>query len=362
MNLQNEERIKYYMSNFYDKEIIIDTKPFKNLKASEVVFCDSSNPDCLLPDRLSWCNHATEGWWNDPVNGEFIIDINCLCLSAFDCSFYLLRDQKNPRVNFDVPIFSITRVIGGNMILYRANFPLIHFQMTGCQLYPWDKACITSCWRKPVSRAMSERFLKHISPAYSLPFFDDGSRKIVQNQNVKWRNKKPGVVWRGTDSGMERLGRPNRLDLVKKYYDKYDIGFSAVYQESNKSKIKSGMIKPKMQPEHQSEYKYIISIEGNDSNSSFMWLLGSGSLILMQKPQFETWLMEGLLQEYVHYVPLSDPLDLEEKLDWCEQNQDTCEAIVNNMSKWLDQFLNTKNELKIHQELINRYYNQFKFI
>lgn len=317
--ISNEKRIKYYMSDFYDKEIVIEKKQFQDLRSNEVVYCDNSNPNCLLPNRLSWLKHR--GWWGDSeTNGEFDININCLFLAAWDCSYYILRDQNNPKVHFDAPIFSCTRIINSNMILSRVN--------------------------------IAGSFADNINLL-----------KKLQNKEVKWREKKPEVIWRGVDSGLSRKSTtPNRLDLVKKYHKKYNIGFNHVMKDITKAQIEPGMIKDHITQENQADYKYIVFMEGNDSGSALKWLLGSGSLVLMYKPQFEMWHMEGLLEEYIHYVPLSNPLDLEEKLDWCEKNQDVCEEIVDNASKWVSQFLDIKNEIYLHNELIRRYSKQFKFI
>ena len=67
-------------------------------------------------------------------------------------------------------------------------------------------------------------------------------------------------------------------------------------------------IKNRLRPEHLLRYKYLISIEGNDVASNLKWLFASKCLILMPKPTCETWFCEGLLEPWVHYIPLENNL------------------------------------------------------
>ena len=69
------------------------------------------------------------------------------------------------------------------------------------------------------------------------------------------------------------------------------------------------------------QYRYTLSLEGNDVATDLKWKLASGSLVLMPPPTKEGWLMEGRLQPWVHYVPLDSPEDVDVKLRWCRDNQ-----------------------------------------
>ena len=50
------------------------------------------------------------------------------------------------------------------------------------------------------------------------------------------------------------------------------------------------------------QYKYILSIEGNDKDSGLNWKLNSNSLVLMAKPRVTSWLMETKLIPNYHYI------------------------------------------------------------
>eukprot|EP01047_Picozoa_sp_COSAG01_P045047 COSAG01_NODE_4122_length_5331_cov_11.476873_7_plen_260_part_00 len=67
--------------------------------------------------------------------------------------------------------------------------------------------------------------------------------------------------------------------------------------------------------------RYLLSMQGNDVATNLKWLLYSNSVVLMQRPNIESWVLEGMLREWVHYVPLrSDLSDLEDNIRWCEAN------------------------------------------
>jgi archaellum component FlaC len=62
------------------------------------------------------------------------------------------------------------------------------------------------------------------------------------------------------------------------------------------------------------------------------------------------------LKPWVHYVPLKDDTsDLEEKLEWCNSNQEECERIVKNASEYISQF-NEQTEQKIEKRIFEKLY------
>ena len=73
--------------------------------------------------------------------------------------------------------------------------------------------------------------------------------------------------------------------------------------------------KPRLNISEQLQYKFILSIEGNDVASNLKWIMSSNSLAVMPKPKFESWFMEGLLIPDYHFVEIKrDYSDLEENL------------------------------------------------
>ena len=65
--------------------------------------------------------------------------------------------------------------------------------------------------------------------------------------------------------------------------------------------------------------KYQLSNEGNDVSPGLKWQLYTDSVVVMPPPTMETWVLEGSLEPFVHYVPVQrDWSDLEARLAWAE--------------------------------------------
>jgi hypothetical protein len=180
--------------------------------------------------------------------------------------------------------------------------------------------------------------------------------------NTHYDNKIDKIFWRGTTTGS--INRPgNRFLLVEKYFNKNDnfnIGFSSVCQ--NKSEYNK-YVKDNVDIKTFLQYKYIISVEGNDKDSGLNWKLNSYSIILMPKPTKFSWLMEDKLIPDYHYILLKDDFsDLEEKLEWCRKNENKCKIIIYNANNYMKQFSDINNENAIEKEVINQYFDKINFI
>lgn len=189
------------------------------------------------------------------------------------------------------------------------------------------------------------------------------------NTNRHWRlyyNKPPDIsfddkvskiVWRGTTTGKPHY-KGNRFDLVTNYYAKHkdiNVGFSFICQGKYDY---SKYVKGRMSISEMLKYKYIISVEGNDKDSGLNWKLNSNSVVIMPRPRITSWLMETTLIPDVHYVLIKDDFsDLEEKLSWCENNQNKCKEIVKNANMFMSQFSNELNERQIEEEVVHKYFD-----
>ena len=77
----------------------------------------------------------------------------------------------------------------------------------------------------------------------------------------------------------------------------------------------------------------------------------------MPIPKTHSWLMENLLQPWVHYVPLNNDYDdLIDKIYWCEQNNDKCQQICKNASKWVYSIKDYINNKKLVKQIIRKYF------
>lgn len=185
-----------------------------------------------------------------------------------------------------------------------------------------------------------------------------------QIKDISFQSKKPIAFWRGTTTGSEdRAG--NRFNLMTKWFNqnsKIDIAFSDITQ--GKSEY-SKYVKNKADIQTFLQYKYIISIEGNDVSSGLKWNLLSNSIVLMPKPTMVSWFMENHLLPFIHYIPIkNDWSDLEKMIDWCENNQEKCKYINYNAKKYVNNFLkefDSGRHLKIINDIIKIYSNNITF-
>ncbi len=156
-----------------------------------------------------------------------------------------------------------------------------------------------------------------------------GVASLVPENDVSWDEKIAKAVWRG------KFGKTH--DTIK---DTNDIKFALVSRHVNStivdakfSKHTKGaphhMIGSYMDLKEQLKFRYIISIEGNDVSSGLKWMLFSNSVVLMPKPSWESWAMEGRLEPYVHYLPIErDMTNVEEVIRWAEEHPEKTRMIA----------------------------------
>lgn len=228
-------------------------------------------------------------------------------------NFSFMIVENDGYENFEMPCFQKVRKIGQH-----SNFSILHKNLN---------------------------YNRHWGPFYE---FTD---------NIFFNNKKNKIVWRGCPSG-----NGDRIKFCKMYYDKYDIGLSSLFSHL-KNKNLDYLIKQVLSINEMTQYKYIISIEGNDKDSGINWKLGSNSVVIMKKPIFESWLMESKLIPWVHYVPLNDDMDnLDEIYDWCLNNDDKCKEIVKNANEFMNNFRDLDLENKLIKQIEDDYKKYVNFI
>jgi hypothetical protein len=166
--------------------------------------------------------------------------------------------------------------------------------------------------------------------------------------DLPFENKMNKVIWRGSTTGEENR-KGNRFMLVKRWFNadknknkNIDVGFTNICQGKD---IYNFYKKKDMSIKEMLNYKYIISVEGNDKDSGINWKLNSNSLVLMPKPTVSSWLMETTLVPGYHYVLLQDDFsDLLEKFIWCVNNQEKCKQIIKNANNFMKQFADENYE------------------
>lgn len=167
------------------------------------------------------------------------------------------------------------------------------------------------------------------------------------NDPYTYRQKKDLLVWRGAAYQKHR----------KRFIQEYYLNSLCNVGQTNKPIENVPWQKGKLSIEEQLQYKFILSIEGNDVATSLKWTLSSNSLCFMVKPKFETWFMEGTLIPGIHYVELKeDYSDLEEKIQHYLKNPQEAESIIQNAHEYIDQFRNPLVEDAISISVMQRYF------
>jgi len=143
-------------------------------------------------------------------------------------------------------------------------------------------------------------------------------------RDVPWDVRKSTVVWRGstTGSGLRR-------DFVHALSKRgHDVAFDKVVQGKHDWITRSDMLRPPLTLSQQLQHRYLLSLPGNDVASGLKWNLISGSVVIMPTPRKETWLMEGRLKPWVHYIPCENHDELEDRIAWLRRNDDRARNIT----------------------------------
>jgi hypothetical protein len=230
------------------------------------------------------------------------------------------------------------------------------------------------------------------------PTLNDIADDFKKNPDLyNFSEKKNEVVWRGKLTGQDKTGirapfcfnieksinEYHRFAVVKMWYAKHNIKFvddyMVVKEHANRDKFDQMLNVPLVQQnllyldgimyfhnvgmvgsymrfkKEMCQYKYILNLDGNDSSSAITWILKSNSLMIGPVPKWHI-IVNFQLKPWVHYVPLKDDTsDLEEKLEWCNSNQEECERIVKNASEYISQF-NEQTEQKIEKRIFEKLY------
>ena len=184
-----------------------------------------------------------------------------------------------------------------------------------------------------------------------------GPVKDVKLYDIPYENKKNFIFWRGAATGKDK-----RVDLVEKYYNyprpEINVGFTR-FTENYKGSKNPRFLKNSASMSEMLQYKFLVSVEGNDVGSNLKWIMSSNSLCLMPNPTVESWFMEGLLRPWVHYVPLkSDFSDLVQKWKWCIENPEICKKIIRNANIYVNNFMDGQTEFSIIDGVLNEYSNK----
>ena len=171
--------------------------------------------------------------------------------------------------------------------------------------------------------------------------------RIVGDQ--PFRHKKNLLIGRGA------IYQKHRFDFYDKYFGHQLCDLGSV---GKKGIGKAEWEKPKMGLKEHLDYKFVLSLQGNDVATNLKWIMSSNSVAVMPKPTIETWFMEGTLVGGVHYIEIAaDYSDLEAQLEYYIAHPEACEAIIKNAQQHTAAFWNKKTEELCHLMVLERYFS-----
>ena len=172
----------------------------------------------------------------------------------------------------------------------------------------------------------------------------------VKKYDIPFDKKNNKIIWRGASTGNKRV------KFVEKYQNYQNQNIDIKFSNLCQNVINNNYILSKLSITEQLQSKFLISIEGNDVATNLKWMLYSNSVVIMPRPTVCSWIMEDKLISGIHYIEIkSDYSDLEEKYKWCLNNLEKCKIIAENGKKYIEQFLNQENEIKITNKIIEIY-------
>ena len=181
----------------------------------------------------------------------------------------------------------------------------------------------------------------------------DPIAKVKQN-DIPFEQKKDQLVWRGLNTGKHKREPIEKWITEDNRYG--NIGFTRMDQANYTGIYDRKFIKDKMEMNEMLQYKYLLSVEGNDVASNLKWIMASNSVCLMPLPETESWAMEKLMIPWVHYIPLKrDLTDLEQKVFWAKQNPKKVRNIIKNANDYICRLNNKEEDKELVKGILDIY-------
>jgi hypothetical protein len=270
----------------------------------------------------------------------------------------------------------------------RRDFPLLTKNYTEPYYHLWNdmnKSLVSHKYKKYVpilSMCKSDNFADILIPSH-----EDWGRVQVENNkffpkchvnfncnfNNNWDEKKPTAVFRGSSTGygvdintnnrlkisyLSTITKPdvNNIPYIDAGITKWNARprkfiDSEYLQTIEVETLPFGLVNP-LTPLEQSNYKYIIHIDGHVSAFRLSYELNMNSVVLLVNSDWKIW-YSHLLKPYIHYIPIENDLsDIITKIKWCRDNDDKCKEIASNAREFYNKYLSKKSIFDYMQKLL----------
>ena len=179
---------------------------------------------------------------------------------------------------------------------------------------------------------------------------DKNRHFLFVRDNKPWRDKKNMTIFRG-DLGPRK---ENRDVFMNRWYGHPMVDAAS----TNRSEQHPEWQREKLTIGDHLDFKFIMSLEGNDVASNLKWIMSSNSIAVTPCLTQETWFMEGtLIPNYPYIEVKSDFSDLEERLTYYIEHPDEAEAIIQHAHDYISQFRDEKREKLISVLVLKKYFD-----
>ncbi len=179
---------------------------------------------------------------------------------------------------------------------------------------------------------------------------DKNRHFLFVRDNKPWRDKKNMTIFRG-DLGPRK---ENRDVFMNRWYGHPMVDAAS----TNRSEQHPEWQREKLTIGDHLDFKFIMSLEGNDVASNLKWIMSSNSIAVTPCLTQETWFMEGTLIPNYHYIEVKpDFSDLEERLTYYIEHPDEAEAIIQHAHDYTSQFRDEKREKLISVLVLKKYFD-----
>lgn len=175
---------------------------------------------------------------------------------------------------------------------------------------------------------------------------------LFVNDPKPWQEKKDMAIFRG-DLG---ILKENRNIFMRQFANGQSKLVNAA--STNRWEEHPEWQQEKLTISEHLDYKFIMSLEGNDVASNLKWVMSSNSIAVTPKLTCETWFMEGTLKANYHYIEVKDDFsDLEERLTYYIEHPEEAEAIIEHAHEYVAQFQNQEHERLISLLVLQKYFD-----
>ncbi|GAA4902903.1 glycosyl transferase family 90 [Mucilaginibacter defluvii] len=278
-----------------------------------------------LETKLSKLKHYNKVEITDRVNYYNKLQAN-VALGADAIQLQNMAIFKSPKAyNFDT--FEYTRYFDPEL---KATF------LFGDVIHTPDTPTIQKS--RPIASDNANAVLLKLDKYRHFVFVDD---------KVPFEQKKDILIGRGV------VTQPHRIKFMEMYFDSALCNLGQV--NSNGGNI--AWLKPKIGIDEHLQYKFVLSLEGNDVATNLKWIMSSNSVAVMPGPRYETWFMEGRLIPNVHYIHIKDDFsDLEERLQYYITHPAEAREIALNANNYVKQFFDKAKEDMISLLVLQKYF------